>query len=185
MPEVTWNRTAHNPEVTWNRTAHNPEVAGSNPARATSEVAGQARFRRLLRVGSRQTFAQFLPKCRGNGLLGQLVVDHFNVNALLWHLLAFSGDTGDPATPPAGMISKAGSRLSDFGDGLQHRTTPFHGWLGPRTSDRLGTRERRRADSVGEADVTDREPRVPHAKRAVAEPEYAGGMHAQPIGTLP
>lgn len=67
----------------------------------------------------------------------------------------------------------------------QHRTTPFHGWLGPRTSDRLGTRERRRADSVGEADVTDREPRVPHAKRAVAEPEYAGGMHAQPIGTLP
>jgi hypothetical protein len=62
---------------------------------------------------------------------------------------------------------------------------PSNGWLGPRTSDWLGTRERRRADSVVEADVTDRDPRVPHAKRAVGEPEYAGGMHAQPIGTLP
>ena len=44
--------------------SHNPEVAGSNPARATSEVAGQKWFRRLLRAGSRQIFAQLLPKCR-------------------------------------------------------------------------------------------------------------------------
>jgi hypothetical protein len=29
------------PELTWKRRTHNPEVAGSNPARATSESAGQ------------------------------------------------------------------------------------------------------------------------------------------------